>query len=326
MIKIRGLKKSFDNTPVLENINLDIEKGKRFGLVGRSGAGKSTLLRCINGLEEYQEGNLFVNGTDVNSLSNKELREFRKEIGMIFQHFSLLDRLNVYDNIALPLRCWKYRENYIDKRVKELVEIIGIEDKLKCKPNELSGGQKQRVAIARALTMEPAILLCDEATSALDPKTSKSISDLIIDINKKLGITIVLVTHEMAVLKNICQEVAILENGILDTVGSVENIFMEQPQSLLNLIGERDIPVLSKGENIEIFLMGEKGSTSIVSRMSRDLDKDFLILNSEMEYSDEKLLGSIVINVQDEDIIEVSNYLREKELKWSKLKGEECIC
>lgn len=213
MIKIHHLDKSFDNLKVLKNISLNIGKGMIYGLIGRSGAGKSTLLRCINGLEPYDSGSLIVDGIDVKSLSETEARIFKKSIGMIFQQFSLLERFSVYDNIALPLRCWKYGKVHIDKKVKELIDIVEIPEKILAKPRELSGGQKQRVAIARALAMDPKVLLCDEATSALDPKTAKSIIKLLNKINKEIGITIILVTHEMSVLRSCCEEIAIIEQG-----------------------------------------------------------------------------------------------------------------
>jgi D-methionine transport system ATP-binding protein len=200
MIKINNLKKSFGSLQVLNDINLNIGTGQIYGLIGRSGTGKSTLLRCINGLESYDSGSLLVDGVEVKSLTSKEAREFKRGIGMIFQQFSLLSRLTVYENIALPMKCWKYKNAYIDSKVKELVEVVGIPDKLYAKPEQLSGGQKQRVAIARALSMNPKILLCDEATSALDPKTAQSIITLLNQINQQMGITIIVVTHQMSVL------------------------------------------------------------------------------------------------------------------------------
>lgn len=206
MIKATNLKKSFDTLKVLNDINLTIQPGQVYGLIGRSGAGKSTLLRCINGLESYDSGSLNVDGIEVNTLSDKEAREFKRGIGMIFQQFSLLSRLSVYENIALPMKCWNYKKNHIDKKIKELVEMVGIPDKLDARPHELSGGQKQRVAIARALSLDPKILLCDEATSALDPNTAKSIITLLNEINDQLGLTIVVVTHQMSVLRSACEK------------------------------------------------------------------------------------------------------------------------
>ena len=168
MIEIRGLCKHFDDFSALEDIHMTMESGKVYGLIGQSGSGKSTLLRCINGLTGYESGSLKVDGVEVSTLSGLEARRFRRDIGMIFQQFSLLKRLSVYDNVALPMRCWKYSKSEIDKRVTELLELVHIADKRDALPTELSGGQKQRVAIARALTMNPKFLLCDEATSALD--------------------------------------------------------------------------------------------------------------------------------------------------------------
>ena len=227
MIEITNLQKTFEDSDltVLKDISLKIEHGDIYGLVGRSGAGKSTLLRCINGLTGYQGGSLKVDGCEVKELSGLRLREFRKNIGMIFQQFSLLERKTVYDNVALPMECWGWPKQKRDQKVKELLELVGLKEKLYVKPRTLSGGQKQRVAIARALTMDPKILLCDEATSALDPKTTNSILDLLLKINKELKITIVIVTHQMSVVRKICSHVAIMKSGEIVETGSVSEIF-----------------------------------------------------------------------------------------------------
>ena len=222
MIEITNLEKNFGDLEVLKKINLKIMDGEIYGLVGVSGAGKSTLLRCINGLESYSNGSLKVNGTEVKDLDKKQKKIFQKNIGMIFQHFPMLTRKTVYDNIAFPMKCWKYGKKEIDQRVKELAEIVGSTDKLGEKPANLSGGQKQRVAIARALSMNPKILLSDEATSALDPKTTQSILALLKEINEKLGITIIIVTHQMEVVRQVCQKVSLLEGGKIVTSGDVE--------------------------------------------------------------------------------------------------------
>ncbi len=233
MIKIIGLEKSYGKNQVLKNINLDIKKGAIYGIAGRSGAGKSTLLRCINGLEDYDGGQIIVDGKDLRTLNANEMKLLKSDIGMIFQQFVLLERATVYDNIALPMRSWKKSKTEIDKKVKELVELVGIGEKLYEKPSKLSGGQKQRVAIARALTLNPKVLLCDEATSALDPNTAKSIIHLLNKINDELKITIVMVTHQMSVVKSACKELAIMENGEIAVSGTVKDIFMAQPESLL---------------------------------------------------------------------------------------------
>ena len=254
MIEIKNLKKIWedDGSSVLEGINLTIEDGDIYALVGRSGAGKSTLLRCINGLTSYQEGSLKVDGCEIKDLKDKELREFRRHVGMIFQQFSLLERETVYKNVALPMQCWKYPKDQIDKKVRELLELVGLGDKMNAKPRNLSGGQKQRVAVARALTMDPKILLCDEATSALDPKTTNSILDLLMEINQKLGITVIIVTHQMEVVRKACNKACILENGKIADEGTVKEIFIKQPQSLKRLLGEETVKLPDEGHNIQI--------------------------------------------------------------------------
>ncbi len=213
MIEILNINKNFSVLEVLKNVSFTIEEGQVYGIIGHSGAGKSTMLRCINGLESYDEGSLKVMGKEISSMTEKEIREFRKNVGMIFQNFNLLKRSNVYNNVALPLQLWGYDKEYIEKRVEELLKIVGLAHKIKSMPKELSGGEKQRVAIARALALEPKILLCDEATSALDPKTTKDILELLSKINKEMGITIVMVTHQMEVVKSICERIVLIEAG-----------------------------------------------------------------------------------------------------------------
>ena len=252
MIKISKLKKKFGNLEVLKNINLTIEDGDIYGLVGRSGAGKSTLLRCINGLTDYQEGSLTVDGKEVKEFNSYEMREFRKSMGMIFQQFSLLNRKTVYQNIAVPMQCWNYPKDEIDKKVRDLLELVGLSDKMNAKPRNLSGGQKQRVAIARALSMDSKVLLCDEATSALDPKTTLSILELLKKINKERGITIIIVTHQMEVVRNACNKISILENGEIAAQGETKEIFAQGPKALQNLLGEENTKLPNTGRNIRI--------------------------------------------------------------------------
>ena len=197
MIQVKNLDKFFGKEKVLDNITLDISKGEIFAMVGHSGAGKSTLLRCINGLENYEIGTLKVFDKEIKDLTTQELRQFRKDVGMIFQHFSLMQRKTVYENVAIPMKIWGFSHAEIEKKVNDLLNLVGLSNKSDSYPSELSGGQKQRVAIARALTLDPKILLSDEATSALDPNTTASILELLKKINKKLGITIVLVTFSV---------------------------------------------------------------------------------------------------------------------------------
>lgn len=314
MIKINNLSKSYNDLLVLDDISLHIKKGLVFGVIGRSGAGKSTLLRCINGLEGFDSGSIIVDGIEINSLSPQDLRAMRKDIGMIFQQFSLLSRLSVYDNIALPLRCWNYKETYIDKKVKELLEIVGLTDKIKAKSGELSGGQKQRVAIARALSLDPKILLCDEATSALDPKTSKAITSLLIEINKQFGITIVVVTHQMSVLRRTCEEIIILEDGKAAVTGAIEDIFMKQPPALRNLIGEKDFVTPQQGLNLKILLSDEVSYQPVFSQMAKQLNIDFVILGVEMDNYRDKILGSVIINVAAADAYKIQKYLAKRHI------------
>lgn len=323
MIEIKGLQKSFDDLMVLENIDLQINDGEIYGLVGRSGAGKSTLLRCINGLETYAEGSIKVDNTEVKDLSVKEMRDFRKNVSMIFQHFPMLSRKTVYENIAFPMRCWKYDKKVIDQRVHELAELVGISDKLKQRPGQLSGGQKQRVAIARALSMEPKILLSDEATSALDPVTTRSILKLLRDINEKLGITIIVVTHQMSVIKDICEKVTLLDKGKLVVSGKVDEMFLNQPEELKTFLGEEQIQIKDGGVNVQIMLSEDTGSSLIISQMSRDLGIDLKIVNGEMERYRDKYLGSLIINFPDEHQKEVEQYLENTDVIWRYYESRE---
>lgn len=323
MIKISNLKKAFGSLQVLRDINLCIGAGKTYGLIGRSGTGKSTLLRCINGLESYDDGSLCVDGVEVKSLSSKKSREFKREIGMVFQQFSLLNRLTVHENIALPLTCWGYKKAYIDKKVKELVEMVDIPDKLHFKPQELSGGQKQRVAIARALSMNPKILLCDEATSALDPKTAQSIIALLNRINRQLNLTIIVVTHQMSVLRSACEAISILENGEIVESGLVEDIFLRQPKALSNITGEKDLLLPDQGVNLKILMSPEISDKPLITRMSRELQTDFRILGGETERYRHGILGSIVINAPDTDIPKILEYLDNHHVTWKRLQHSD---
>jgi len=225
VIEIKNLYKSFisKDTAVeaLEDINLTINEGDIYGIIGMSGAGKSTLVRCINYLEQPTSGTVIVDGKDLSKLSDKDLRELRHKVSMIFQHFNLLMQRNVRDNVRFPLEILGIKKEEANKKVAELLEIVGLSDKADAYPVQLSGGQKQRVAIARALATEPSILLCDEATSALDPSTTDSILKLLKEINEKMNITIVMITHQMSVVEDICQKVAIIDNGHLVETGAV---------------------------------------------------------------------------------------------------------
>lgn len=229
IICVENISKRFQTTAgnvhAVKNMSFTIQKGEIFGLIGLSGAGKSTLVRCLNLLEKPDEGAVYVDGKNLMELSEKELRAQRQEIGMIFQHFNLLMQKNVVDNVCFPMEIAGIKKKEAKKRALELLETVGLSEKAYTYPSQLSGGQKQRVAIARVLAVNPKILLCDEATSALDPQTTKSILKLLKEINQKYGITIVVITHEMAVIQEICSRVAVLDHGSLVEEGSVEELF-----------------------------------------------------------------------------------------------------
>lgn len=251
MITLKNVSKTYETKDgtvhALQDVSLTINKGDIFGIIGMSGAGKSTLVRCLNFLERPTSGTVEIEGKDLSALSEKELRMERRGIAMIFQHFNLLMQKNVMDNVCFPLRIAGVSKADARKRAKELLEIVGLSDKAKAYPIQLSGGQKQRVAIARALASNPKILLCDEATSALDPQTTKSILALLKEINEKYGITIVIITHEMAVVREICNRVGIVGGGHLVETGEVLEVF-SHPQSK----EARELVIRSASENAEL--------------------------------------------------------------------------
>ena len=315
MIEIHGLQKSFGQLKVLQDIDLTIDNGDIYGLVGKSGAGKSTLLRCLNGLETYDAGSIRVDGVEVKDLNKEELRRYRKDIAMIFQHFPLMTRKTVYDNIGFPMKCWGYSKKEIDCRVRELAELVGITEKLKEKPAVLSGGQKQRVAIARALSMEPKILLSDESTSALDPGTTHSILGLLRRINKELGITIIVVTHQMQVIRELCNNLALLEKGRLSIDGNVRRLFLEQPEALRRFMMENDAPASSQGVDIQLMVCDE-ASRDVFSSIGRELGLDYRVIGGKMEPYQEQMLGSLVINIAEADRQRLCDWLDSKKVLW----------
>lgn len=324
MINIVGLNKNYDNIPTLNNINLKIDKGDIFGLVGLSGAGKSTLLRCISGLENFETGSITISGIDVKSCIGKNNSELRKNTGMIFQQFSLLERMTIYENIALPMKCWKYSKDQIDERVKELLYLVGLTDKMNVKPKNLSGGQKQRVAIARALTMNPSVLFCDEATSALDPITTNSILDLLRQINEKLNVTIVVVSHEMSVVKSICNKVAILSNGSIIETGNVDDIFLQGKESLGSVIGEElNGSDLIKSGDYKIIFRNENKNKDLLSKISKNLNIDFTIIWSSFDTYRGKVKGYYIIRVEENNKNILENYLNKEEIEFIEVTSND---
>ncbi len=319
MIEVSHINKNFGDLQVLKDVSFTIEKGQVYGIIGHSGAGKSTILRCINGLEEYDDGRLKVMGKEISSLSEKEIREFRKDIGMIFQNFNLLKRSNVYDNVALPLQLWGGEKVYTRRKVDELLKLVGLSHKVKSMPKELSGGERQRVAIARALALNPKILLCDEATSALDPKTTKDILELLSRINREMGITIVMVTHQMEVVKGICEKIVLLEKGEVKAEGNVEELFLRPEYSLRKFLGEEEETIFPMGVNIKIFFPATQSENPFITKMARNLNVDFSIVWGKLEKFRDNILGSLVISVDDESKEAVIEYLKENKFQWEVL-------
>ena len=284
----------------LNEVTMQVPHGKIYGVIGASGAGKSTLIRCVNLLEKPTAGSVFVDGQDMCALSNRELETMRRQIGMIFQHFNLLSSRTVAGNIALPLELdGKHSRTQIRQRVRELLELVGLSDKADSYPASLSGGQKQRVAIARTLANNPKVLLCDEATSALDPATTRSILQLLRDINRRLGITILLITHQMEVVKAICDEVAILDRGNLIEQGPVSQLF-SNPQTALakqfiasalhveipEYYQDRLSEEMKEGKVplLKLEISSHSATTPVLSNMSREIGLDFQIVSSQLDH------------------------------------------
>ena len=315
MIKIENLNKFYGGTQILYDINLEVAKGEIFAIVGHSGAGKSTLLRCINGLESYQGGSLKVFDQEIKNLDEMQQRHLRRDVGMIFQHFALMARKNVFENVATPLKFWGYKSDETEKRVRELLNLVGLESKAKSYPSELSGGQKQRVAIARALALNPKILLSDEATSALDPNTTNQILELLEKINKELDISVVIVTHEMEVVKSIAKRAILLEGGKIIGSGSIEELFLKPDEKMKEFLGEVEI-LPSTGTNIRLFFPKEVAQNSVITHMARSLNIDFNIVWGKLEKLNDNVLGSLVINIDEKDKENVLNYIKQSGVLW----------
>ena len=306
----------------VDNVSLKVNKGDIFGIVGYSGAGKSSLLRCVNLLERPTSGKVLVDGVDLTKLPSQQLREARLKIGMIFQHFYLVSQKTVGENIAFALRAANTPKSRIDHRVDELLEMVGLSDKKDVYPGQLSGGQKQRVGIARALANNPSILLCDEATSALDPKTTLSILKLLKEINEKLGITIILITHEMDVVREICNRMAIMQDGKVIEEGEVYDIFAEAKEPLtqefINSVVSFEIPkeILKdvKGEIIRILFKGAVAGEGVISDTMQQFDVKGNFLHGTIEYIQERPLGIFIMELQGETsaINEAKQYMEQR--------------
>lgn len=312
MIKVEDLVKTYfqkeGKVEALKGVNISVNEGVIFGVIGLSGAGKSSLVRCISSLENPTSGKIIIDDKDISKLSKNDLRNAQKKIGLVFQHFNLLKNSTVYENIAFPLTLSKNSKEYIKKRVGELLEMVDLKDKANAYPDMLSGGQKQRVGIARALANEPKILLCDEATSALDPQTTKSILKLLKEINKKLNITILVITHEMEVIKEICNYVAILEDGKIIEEGSVVDVFVTQKtRTAKSFFGDKDLElgnhiykkVFDKGNTIlKVVFIGETSINPFISTVIKNFDVDIAILAGNIQDISGTIIGTLVIEIR----------------------------
>ena len=314
MIQIHNLDKTFQ-TPAgafqaLRNLDMQIERGEVFGIIGRSGAGKSTLLRVLNLLERPTRGAVLIDGQDITQLDGVQLRKLRQRIGMVFQHFNLLNARTVYENVRFPLRvAGELNRDEQHTRVMEVLELVGLSDQARKHPRQLSGGQRQRVGVARALANRPHLLLCDEATSALDPETTQSILRLLLDINRNLGITIVLITHGMDVIRAVADRVAILDHGQVVELGDVIDVFLNPQRATTRaLLAESGVEYESwheaageSGRVLRLTYKGEAVALPVLSRYGRELGLDFSILQGSVGRIKETPYGQLTISVAQED-------------------------
>lgn len=315
----------------MKNINLNVDSGDIFGIIGYSGAGKSTLIRLINLLEKPTSGDIIVNNKIINKLNTLELRCIRQEIGMIFQHFNLLSSKNVFGNIAFALEIAKWNKNKIKSRIEELLELVDLSDKINYYPSQLSGGQKQRVAIARALANNPKLLLCDEATSALDSKTTKSILKLIKNIKDRLGFSVILITHQIEVVKEICNKMCVISNGEIVEQGYVNDIFINPKYDITKelisflppISNEELLNTFKDNKNIyKIYFTSENASSPIISNMVKKFDIDVNILSGSLEELITGKVGYLVVKfIGMDSIIECSiSWLLEHNIRLEHIK------
>ena len=330
-IELRGLSKVYQipggEVQALNNINLAIEQGDIYGIIGMSGAGKSTLIRCLNRLDTPTDGQVLIDGQNILAMSKKQLLQTRRRMAMIFQQFNLLMQKNVARNVRYPLEIAGAPKKQANERVMELLKIVGLEEKANAYPAQLSGGQKQRVAIARALASNPEMLLCDEATSALDPMTTQSILELLKKINAELGITVVLITHEMAVIRQICNKVAILDGGKLVEQGTVDDVFMHTKSAA----GKRLFGILPENEDdvptqpaLRIVFDGSAADQPVISRLVKDLGFDVNILAADMHQFNGKTYGQMMVARPEDpaELKQVQAYLAKAGLTTEEVSGQ----
>ncbi len=340
-IEVKHLSKTFEQKGItvhaLQDINLNIELGDIYGIIGMSGAGKSTLVRCLNYLERPTEGEVLIEGKDLGSLNEKELREQRSDIAMIFQHFNLLMQKSVLDNICFPLQIQGVKKKEARTKARELLKMVGLEEKEKAYPAQLSGGQKQRVAIARALAVNPKILLCDEATSALDPQTTASILALLKQINEQFGITIVIITHQMSVIREICNRVAIIERGALVEDGSVTDIFNHPKSKAAKELILRDRPdteadrkqdalvgQLKSNRKIRIVFSDNSAFEPVIANMILKFETPVNILRADTKNVGGVAKGEMILGLPEDKHLQVDieQYLTDCGLEIEEVTGD----
>ncbi len=327
MIEIKDLNKTYQTSAgaivALDNINLTISDGEIFGIIGLSGAGKSTLVRCINLLERPTKGDVVLDGKSLMQLPQKELLKTRQSIGMIFQNFNLLEQRNVLQNVCYPMEIAGIKKDEARERAMELLQLVGLADRQKSYPSQLSGGQKQRVAIARALATKPKYLLCDEATSALDPNTTQSILELLKEINKTMGVTIVVITHEMRVIDQICDRVAVIDSSQIAEVGYVSDVFTSPQSEIakeLILPKARPIDKITGEHRVRIVFDGEDSYKPIISNLILECQVPVNILYADTEDIDGTAYGHMIIQLPDDEhqANRVLHYLQSSGITYSK--------
>ncbi|GGN61852.1 methionine ABC transporter ATP-binding protein [Oceanobacillus indicireducens] len=318
MISIKGLRKQYVTKErqiiAVDDLDLDIKEGEIFGVIGYSGAGKSTFIRLINRLEEPSGGSVTIGDKDITRLKKNDLRIARQDIGMVFQHFNLLWSRTVAENIAFPLEIAGMSKTDRKQRVQELIDLVGLTGREDAYPSELSGGQKQRVGIARSLANKPKLLLCDEATSALDPETTTSILDLLVDINEKMGLTIILITHEMQVIRKICHRVAVMEEGKVVEMGDVLDVFLHPKQQITkkfvsqvmgNTEEEDAIPSMlqdnPEGKLIKLQFIGESANKALISQLAKQFAIDINIIQGKITNTKAGSYGTLFVQITGED-------------------------
>lgn len=332
IIQIKNLCKSYPSKKgaavALEHINLDIYPGEIFGIIGMSGAGKSTLVRCINFLEKPTSGTVIFDGQDLSKLSSKELCKARQSMGMIFQQFNLLMQRTALQNICFPMEIAGIKKEEALKRARELLKLVDMENKEDSYPSQLSGGQKQRVAIARALATNPKVLLCDEATSALDPKTTRSILNLLKDISKRLGITVIIITHEMAVIEEVCQKVAIIDNHVIAETGTVAEVFSRPKQDATKRLvypEDRKLPDFNAAQCYRLIFDGTSAMEPVLSNMVMECKMPVNILAADTRVMEGQTFGQMIIQIPESvnqvNLERMLVYLEQKNVSAEEVSG-----